>query len=85
MFPGSNTVFEEFWRTFSDPSSGIVFCFFYFIKMGSFEDFFEFWKRKKCDGAKSGLYGGFEILEGHLAQPSKNALVHCHDETGPPP
>ena len=24
-----------------------------------------------------------EILEGHLAQPSKNALVHCHDETGP--
>ena len=24
-----------------------------------------------------------EILEGHLAQPSKNALVHCQDETGP--
>ena len=24
-----------------------------------------------------------EIPEGHLAQSSKNELVHCHDETGP--
>ena len=24
-----------------------------------------------------------EIVEGHLAQPTKNALVHCQDETGP--
>ena len=23
-----------------------------------------------------------EILERHLAQPSKNALARCHDETG---
>ena len=57
MFPGSKTIFEEFWRTFLDPSSGTVFCF-YVIKMGSFEDFLSFGKRKKPDGAKSGLYGG---------------------------
>ena len=42
MVPGSKTVFEELWTTFSDPSSGTMFGFFYVIKMGSFEDFFEF-------------------------------------------
>ena len=47
IFPGSKTVFEEFWRTFSDPSSGTVFCSCYVIKMGSFEDFFEFWKKEE--------------------------------------
>ena len=89
MFPGSKIVFEEFWRTFQVVAQ--CFASSMSLKWVPLRISLSFGKRKKSVGAKSGLYGcmvsegalPFEILEGHLAQPSKNALVHCHDETGP--
>ena len=56
MFPGSKTVFEESWTTFSDPNSGTAFCFS--LKWVPLRLSLSFGKRKKSDGAKSGLYGG---------------------------
>ena len=54
MFPGLKIVFEEFWKMFSDPSNGTVFCFFYVIKWVPLRISLSFGKREKSDRAKSG-------------------------------